>query len=377
MTSQIRIAHIVSTLGRGGIETWLRNIIPIFPRDHFSFDIIWTLPGLNVPGPLADDFREMGVPVYHCDHPIISRRGQLSLTQKLQQGGYDIIHLHCAEGGIHQHFAATLSGSGKRIMHLHNTRISTRHNILAPILFPVFRILEKKMVYLTIGNSRGTLVEYFGKQWGSKKYVHLVYYGIPVDLFKPSKLARDHTRKEFGWTTEDVVVGNVGSFSTMQKNQEAVLKTIVELRKRKVQAHGMFVGSGTRLNEIMSLASELQIENICHFLGSRSDVAELYPAMDVFLFPSFWEGFGLVSLEAQACGVPVVMANIPGLRETVIYKEYCRFIKDYKPETLADACQELIGQRTPGRLPKEHTIEEAALRLEEIYEGLVQGHDGL
>ena len=107
---------------------------------------------------------------------------------------------------------------------------------------------------------------------------------------------------------ESLVVGHVGRFEE-QKNHAFLLEVGREIVRRRAGCRLLLVGDGSLKGETEARARELGLEGVATFAGPRSDVADLLAAMDVFLFPSHFEGLGLAAVEAQAVGLHVVMAE--------------------------------------------------------------------
>ncbi len=79
----------------------------------------------------------------------------------------------------------------------------------------------------------------------------------------------------------------------------------------------LLVGDGVKRPDLERLAAELKIVERVRFLGNRSDVPDILAAADIYIQPSRWDGFGIAALEAMAAGLPVVVSNVPGLRDVV------------------------------------------------------------
>lgn len=102
----------------------------------------------------------------------------------------------------------------------------------------------------------------------------------------------------------------------------------------------LLVGTGPLEDEIKKKVSDIGLDECVHFLGNRKDMNRIYQAMDVFVFPSVFEGLGIVSIEAQAAGVPVVCST--GLPpETNITPIYQQLAIDDGAEKWADTVIEI------------------------------------
>ena len=104
------------------------------------------------------------------------------------------------------------------------------------------------------------------------------------------------------------VIGHVGRFNP-PKNHPFLIRVFAEVLKRDVSAILLLIGTGDGQQEIKTMVETLGITENVLFLGSRSDVPDLLQAMDVFVFPSLYEGLSLATVEAQSAGLPCVLSN--------------------------------------------------------------------
>jgi D-inositol-3-phosphate glycosyltransferase len=164
----------------------------------------------------------------------------------------------------------------------------------------------------------GELVRLYGADSGK---VRTVSPGVDLDHFRPGDTAR--ARQELGLPTGAVVLAFVGRIQPL-KAPDVLLRAAAELlarrpelrEKLRVLVVGGPSGSGlARPEGLQGLARELGIADVTAFRPPRSgaDLATVYRAADVVAVPSHNESFGLVALEAQACGTPVVAASVGGL----------------------------------------------------------------
>lgn len=129
---------------------------------------------------------------------------------------------------------------------------------------------------------------------------------------------RDRIREQLGISNESVVFGAVGRI-TKDKGVKELVEAFVEIVNKDSSAHLVMVGA---MEEQHGLASEI-IELIrthpnIHYVGKQELVEAYYSVMDVFILPSYREGFGSVMLEAQGMGIPVIATDIPGPREALV-----------------------------------------------------------
>ncbi len=135
--------------------------------------------------------------------------------------------------------------------------------------------------------------------------------GIDIDRFRDVSVSREEKRKELGIPADAYVIGQVGRFA-YQKNPEFTVSVFNELLKKNENSYLLLIGRGNAEEDLRRQIRQLGIEDKAKLLVSRKDIPELLKAMDVFVLPSRFEGFGIVLIEAQAAGLPCVVSdNVP------------------------------------------------------------------
>ncbi len=146
-----------------------------------------------------------------------------------------------------------------------------------------------------------------------KKKINVIKNGIDLELFCPKIEMRKCKRTQLGIDKETILVGHVGRFS-LQKNHPFILRIFKRLKDSGANVKLILIGDGELMDDFKSEVSKIGIINDVIFTGRVPDVHNYVQAMDVFIFPSLWEGFGLVGIEAQGVGVPVVAStNVPNV----------------------------------------------------------------
>ena len=136
----------------------------------------------------------------------------------------------------------------------------------------------------------------------------VVHNGVNFKRFKDIKVDRCAYRLSVGLNEDDFVVGHVGRFN-LQKNHMFLLKIFADLLKIKPNAKLLLIGDGALRGQVEDEICTLNIENKCIILEHRADIPQLMSIMDVFLFPSLFEGLPVTLVEAQAIGLRAVVSN--------------------------------------------------------------------
>lgn len=168
-------------------------------------------------------------------------------------------------------------------------------------------------------------------------------------------------------------IGVIGRL-TEQKGHCDLLKAM-RIVLQEQAAHLVVVGSGPLEQNLRKMASDLGIEDFVYFLGSRRDVLEILPHLDLLVSSSLWEGFPTVLLEAMATGVPTVATDVSGSRELVKPGETGMLVPPRKPDALAKGIITMLNEPSGARsmaenarqLVNEFTIQNTASRYSELY----------
>ena len=135
--------------------------------------------------------------------------------------------------------------------------------------------------------------------------------GIDFNKFRNVEKTKEEIRRELNIPTDAYVVGQVGRFA-YQKNPEFTVEVFNKLLKKKPNSYLLLIGRGKQEEDLRKQVNKLGIDNNVQILIGRDDIPSLLKAMDVFMFPSRFEGLGIVLIEAQVSGLPCVTSdNIP------------------------------------------------------------------
>jgi len=319
---------VVENLDKGAVENWLVNVFiesrKTRPEWEWTFYCI-----LGKEGRLDEKVKEAGGKIIHSPYWINQKYHFLKhLRHTLKTGQYDVIHSHHDYlSGFYLLASANLAFK-KRILHIHNTdkALPVGSATLQKRLLPLFRKLAIHFSDLIVGISNDTLKEFVQDTRFRKKKTTVLYYGIDLSSFA-NKINSDTLRKEWGIPGNAKVLLYVGRMTPL-KNPVFVVDILKELVKLRQDAYVVFVGKGEKEEEVIQRYTEANLANKVYMAGWRNDIATVMKAADVFVFPRVEypkEGLGLVVVEAQAAGLPVVISR--GIVEDAIeIKEMAHFV---------------------------------------------------
>lgn len=310
---KIRILHILPSLQCGGTETWLLHLMENIDRSKYQLDFLIRAPEHCF---YEDRFRQLGANIYRVPGKVNGRRRPLRYLYGIRRtliktGPYDVIHCHDGfNSGLYVLIAKNV-GIPVRIVHSHSDyerTLAGKNMIDVGIAW-----MKKKLIkcYANRGfacSSTGASA-LFGKQWGADPRWQTFFCGLDL---KPFNKQNDGIaiRQALRIPPDTIVVGHVGRFDE-PKNHRKLISIFGEVIKKRPDAYLLLVGDGHLRSVVEEQAKQLGLLERVVFAGIRSDVPELMlGAMDVFLFPSLFEGLGLVLIEAQAAGLPCVISDV-------------------------------------------------------------------
>lgn len=303
-----RILHVVSSVDRGGIEMWLLHLLQHIDRQRFPMDAL-VLSDRH--GPLEGELHSLGCRVFYCcDHrkPWVLYRFMSDLMRRY--GPYDIMHSHVHHFGGAVIRIAARQGVPIRIVHSRNDTRSVEANS-RPLRYLYTRIMRRWIdAYATrlIAISASAAEDLFGSGWGQDARCSIIYSGRDLSAFARRADPVD-LRRSLGLPADALVLGHVGRFHE-RKNHALIVEVAAEVFRQEPSARLLLVGDGDGEAKVRASVQALRIDDRVVFAGASDQVPQLLKhAMDVFLFPSHHEGLGVAVVEAQAAGLPCVIAD--------------------------------------------------------------------
>ena len=300
--SPIRVAQVIGKLNAAGVEAVMNNYYRYIDREKYQFDFIVDADGECTP---KQDLVALGARYYMVPPYQNVIQHYLALKKLFKENQYRIVHAGMNSLSVISLFAAWTERVPVRINHSHNT--AGRGEFTRTALKNILRPFAKVFATDCCACSQVAGEWLFGKKAFRQGTVTILHNAIDPDVFRFNPEIRDKVREDLQLQNR-FVIGHVGRLCH-QKNQEFVLDVFAELYKEQKDSRLVFVGNGTTDEQLKKRAEQMGIRKAVLFLGVREDVNFLYQAMDVFLFPSRYEGLGLAAVEAQCAGLPVIAST--------------------------------------------------------------------
>lgn len=292
----VRMIHIVGSMSPSGIGNFIMNVYRNIDRSKVQFDFI-VHEHRDVS--FDEEIEALGGRLFYVTRKAVSPLKNFSeIYHVIRQGRYRIVFRHTDTSAVAVDLlAAKLGGAKVRIAHSHST--STPNVRMHKIFQPMLNALCTR---------RFACSEAAGKWlYGNKPY-DVVINAIRMEDFAYNKRMRERMRgKErlAGFLT----IGHIGNLLPV-KNHLFMLDIMAELVKKHPDARMIFVGDGAMREQIEEKRRLLGLEESVILLGVRTDTGALLQAMDVFLFPSRYEGLPIAMVEAQCSGLPSLVSDV-------------------------------------------------------------------
>lgn len=299
MTSVIRVLHVVTYMGRGGLETMLMNYYRNIDRSKIQFDFL-----------VHRDF------IADYDNEILALGGKIFRLPKLnpfsrnykdkvkaffvEHNEYTIVHCHLdCMAGIPLQYAKE-NGAHICIAHAHNSNQTKDIKYILKLIYK--RIIPKNADLLFACGYESGKWMFRGNEF------YILNNAIDVNQYSYNCKVRNQIRSDLGFDENNYVIGHVGRFSP-QKNHSFIIDVFRVICELNDSARLLLIGAGELMNSIKQRVDKYGLSDKVIFTGLRPNVSDYLQAMDVFFFPSLNEGLPLSIIEAQTSGLPCIVSE--------------------------------------------------------------------
>ena len=374
----MRVLHIIGSLGRGGAEQSLAEMLPIFTEAGIDSALVCLS---RAPQGVHDLVEDAGYPV----SVVGTRRvtAVLRIRRAIKEWRPDVVHTTISEASMLGRVAA--AGLPCRVM---SSLVNTTYDGV--------RLADPGINRYKFAASKGVdrftarhLTDHFHAITGAVRDSAITHLRLRPErvtvvergrdlarLGEPSADRRCAVRDALGLAEDAEVVLNIGR-QEYQKDHATLLEAIARLASSRPRLVLLQAGrEGKATPQTARLVEDLGVAERVHFLGFRRDVGDLLAASDAFAFPSIYEGLGGSVLEAMAMRVPIVVTDVPALVEVVESGRGALVVPVRDPSALAEAIETLLEDRVAASEMAERaqqifferfTLQRSAGRMVELY----------
>lgn len=297
------VLHVLGCLNRGGAETMVMNLYRTIDREKLQFDfIVHTQTSCDY----DNEIIKMGGTIFRA--PKYNGKNHfyyINWWDKFfkENHKYHILHSHLRSLAS---LYLPIASSYGLITIAHSHSISNGKGIIGLFKDVMQRDVRDKADYLfACSENAGKWM--FGKSVGERSNYRIIPNAIDSKKFLYNEEKRNKIRDNMG-IGKSFVIGHVGRISKV-KNQLFLLDVFKLIHRKNLNSRLLLIGDGELRKELERKIKRLCLQEAVILAGNRDNVQDYYQAMDVFVFPSLWEGLGIAVIEAQANGLTCIVSD--------------------------------------------------------------------
>lgn len=370
----MRVLQLLDSPDIGGTEMLTLDLCRNAVKNGLNLTLVVTKQG-----DLDDEFRASGVDYYYfprrhsIDLSLVFELKKLVKRKRIQ-----VIHSHQAVDGLHAYLIGLIT-KVKTVMTFHGHIPSLKDDMTLKFLIP------KMDVNVAVSKSFLRRLNQDIKFDTSKNF-QVIYNGIDTKkFFKSSR----NLRKELQLRKTDILLGMVGNFYNDGRDQLTICKALPAIFDSFSKVHFVFVGGRSKtsphfFDDCYDFCKSKNILDKVHFVGLRTDINDVLNSLDVFVFSSNHDTFGIAVIEAMMAGVPTLVNDIPPLLEVTANGKYAKIFKSKCSDDLENKMREYILNKDErlkfGKDGKDwalnmFSIEKYIANLKNLYESLLRKND--
>ena len=320
-------------LGVGGTESHILELASRIDRSRFDVTVCTLKSG----GRVAEELHARGIRVLSLDGAgKLDARVMFRLFKLIRDERPDVIQAFLFWANL----AARICGRLVRTFAI----ISSYHDEIVSEGWMI-RLVDRLTLKWTHGIlccSEAVRRSVLSRIGGNGGQFTVIPFGVDVDRFGSPSAA---TRQELGLQAEGPVIGTVCRLVEPKKGLSILLQAMFELKRRlgKPPCQLLIVGDGPAREALEVLRDRFGLSRWVVFAGTRRDIPRVLHALDAFVLPSLYEGFGIAILEAMAAGKAVVATKVGGIPEFVVPNETGLLVDPGNVVALAEAIASVLG----------------------------------
>ncbi len=297
---------VLASTNIGGAEMFVLNLIKNIDMNRFQVDVVVNFEETS--NGIRKELESLGCKIFFLPYfKAYNYFGFVYAWKKfLNTHHYDIIHGHATNSASVYLKVAKEMGCAT-IAHCHSAGF--RGNVLQKLLKSLFVKNLVNVADYWFACSEKAAIHLYGERFRDYGNYYTIPNAINVEKYLYNDLTAKKIRKSIGVSDDEFLCGHVGSFTT-PKNHLFLLDVFKEVLKLKPKAKLVCCGSGELIYKIQDKARILGVLDRIIFTGVVKNINEYLMAMDIFIFPSVFEGFPISVIEAEASGLPIVMSEV-------------------------------------------------------------------
>ena len=305
MQKPIRIVHNIASLHFGGSQAFVMNIYRNIDRNKVQFDFIVTPEEKEG---FYDEITNLGGMIFTC--PRFKGANHIQYNKWWD----DFFYEHPEYKVIHGHVRSTASIYLKiakkhglvTIAHSHST---SNGNGISAIVKRIMQLPIRKQADFLFACSDKAGKWLFGEKAITQQNYYMIPNGVDLKRFEFDVNKRNQMRMTLGIKEDMMILGHIGRLST-PKNHKFLLDVFNQYHKINSNSKLLLVGDGELFESIKQHINQLDISDAVIMTGSKQNTEDYYQIMDIFLFPSLWEGLPVSVVEAQANGLQCIISDV-------------------------------------------------------------------
>ncbi len=301
---KIRILRIIGQCKSGGTEAIALNYYKNLDHTKIAMDFLFYGESLPRFQEVLSKYGDKVINITDYTDNLI--KSIFDIKGVVSKGKYDIVHSQLNALNFFPLLGALLGGCKIRLASNHSTaslKYETKKSIIKYLIRPTVKWTANR--YAACSKHAGEWC--FGKKAIKDNKVHIIKNAIDLDVFKYDEAIRNKVRSQNDWD-DKYVIGHAGRF-TEQKNHFFIIDIFKRVSEKCPNAILVLIGDGHLVQDVKQYSERLGLKEKVFFLGTRFDVNDLMQGMDLFLFPSLYEGLGNVITESQAVCLRSVCSN--------------------------------------------------------------------
>ncbi len=366
----IDVVHLIGSLSAGGAERGLYYLAPFLAKSKFRYAIVCLLRK----GEFAPSVEAVGVPVLEmCYRKRYTIQTVMKLAKFLRENRVKILHAHLYHNAFIGRLSAWLAGTPIIIVHEHGMHSWKKwyHRL--------FERIALIRTDLRLAVSKQIAEDRMERERTPPSKIRIVPCAVDSSEFEIAATMRMAKRQELG-LENSIVVGSIGRLIRI-KGADLLIEVASVVKQIDKRIKFLIVGSGLLEQDMRSQIVTRDLSDTVFMLGRRTDVPELFAAIDIYLIPSRGEGAPVTLFEAMAAGKPVIATRVGGIPDIIEDGENGILVPPEDSNAMANAILRLandddlrdkLGKNARKKFAESYSSEAILSKIEALYDELLE-----